>query len=77
MGAFNEVRCNEMLEPVNKGYNYEGKNQYKKNCPQKFQILAMSKRNQNAIRNNSHRNLGVMKNNGKKISRKSNLLRNR
>lgn len=30
MGAFNEVRCNEMLEPVNKGYNYDGKNQYEK-----------------------------------------------
>lgn len=66
---------NETLVPVNKDHDKsEKKNPYKKNSPQKFQIFAMSKRSQNAIRNNSPLNLGVMRNNGEKLSRKNSLI---
>lgn len=67
---------NETLVPVNKDHDKsEKKNPYKeKNRPQKFQIFAMSKRSQNAIRNNSPLNLGVMRNNGEKLSRKNSLI---
>lgn len=59
-----------MLERVNKDYDKIERISTKKNCPQKFQIFTMFKRSQNVIRNNSHPNLGVMKNIGEKNKQK-------